>query len=599
MSDWYHIHLKSRFILQFAVYCAILTSLAHAQDIPVDMLPAGGVGQFKLNQPSDKAQIELVSIQRQSFKQALRATTNTQPANAYELQLICPIAKPVNQGDVLYATFWMRSLRSEDETGDGVSLFLFEKIGAPWNRSIQLPLTAGKDWRQFKVAFICGDDYAPGKAQLIFRIGYKPQVIELADIKLHNYRNTQTVEQLPGTKITYEGREPDAPWRQTAVNRIDQYRKSNLSITVTDQHGNALPDVSVALNVKRLAFDLGTAVKARDLAGDSENSLKMQVKIATLFNCVVLENDLKWKSYKPQHKPMIDAALAWCDANDIKVRGHTMVWPSWRANPSTLRQTTGDDPKLLTDAITKRIQTIGSTFAGRLYEWDVVNEPNNHHDFLDLLGVDAITQWFALAHAATPDAKLYLNETGVPVSAPGAAVYDKLYEHISRLKQAGAPIGGIGMQGHVGWTMNSPQELWQIFDRFATLNLPIKITEFDIGVTDEQLAGDYYRDFYTACFAHQSVNGILIWGIWEKDKSYKPEAAIYRSDWSPKPAAIALEQLLSDWRKPITGKTDAKGKLILRAFHGDYLIQTQHLDQPFTQRHTLTADDAIALKLQH
>ncbi|MAX27100.1 MAG: hypothetical protein CMJ19_21605 [Phycisphaeraceae bacterium] len=541
-------------------------------DVPVNMLPSGGVTQFKLNAKSDKAHVKVVPVTGQTFNRAIQATTLVRPAKAYELQVLCPIAQPVKKGDVLYATFWMRSLASEDETGDGVSLLLFEKVGPPWNRSIQLPLTANSDWREFNVAFASSDDYAPRKAQLIFRIGYKPQVVEFADIKLVNYGDSKTVEELPGTKISYTGRDANAPWRKEAAKRIAEHRQSPMQLLIRDAHGQPAANVPVTLNVKRLAFDLGTAVKARDLAGDKVNQLKMQAKIKELFNCVVLENDLKWKAYSPENKPLIDIALAWCQANNLPVRGHTMVWPSWRTNPKSLKKQYENDPTGLASAIAQRIDTIGSTFAGQIHEWDVINEPNNHHDFIDLLGVDAMSHWFKLARQADPHAVLYLNETGVPVSGPGAPVYDKLYEYIKQLQNSNAPIGGIGMQGHVGWSMNSPEQLWQIFDRFADLGLPIKITEFDIGVTDEELAADYYRDFYTACFAHPAVNGILIWGIWEKDKGYKPEAAIYRKDWTPKPAALALEKLLSQWHQPITATTDTDGKINIRAFHGAYDI---------------------------
>jgi GH35 family endo-1,4-beta-xylanase len=587
--------MRHLFASLFMVTAGLLfITVARADDNAISVLPAGGVSQFKLNAPTPKGHLEVVPVENQTFNRAIRATTLVKPDKAYNLQMLCPISTTIKQGDVLYATFWMRSLQSEDETGDGVSLLLFEKVGPQWNRSIQLPLTANRDWRQFRVAFICSDDYAPGQAQLIFRLGYKPQVVEFADIKLLNYRNTKTVEELPGTKITYHGREPDAPWREIAAKRIDQHRKSDLQLLINDAQGNPLANTPVTLNVKRLAFDLGTAVKARDLAGDNENSLKMQAKIKELFNCIVFENDLKWKAYKPENKPLIDKALAWCQANDMPVRGHTMVWPSWRTNPKSLKAQYESDPQGLSQAIAKRIDTIGSTFAGQLYEWDVINEPNNHHDFIDMLGVDAMSQWFKLARQADPHAVLYLNETGVPVSSPGSAVYDKLYEYIQRLQTNGAPIGGIGMQGHVGWTMNSPQQLWQIFDRFADLGLPIKITEFDIGVTDEQLAADYYRDFYTACFAHPAVNGILIWGIWEKDKSYKPEAAIFNKDWSPKPAAVALENLLRQWHQPIQTTTDRQGKINVRAFHGQYDIAVQTSTGEIHQAVTHTSKSPVS-----
>jgi GH35 family endo-1,4-beta-xylanase len=322
----------------------------------------------------------------------------------------------------------------------------------------------------------------------------------------------------------------------------------------------------------RLAFDLGTAVKARYLAGDDVNSRKMQDIIKELFNCVVFENDLKWTSYSPKNHAMISEALDYCQQHQLKVRGHTMVWGSWSHVSPKLRAMANDTTGL-SEAIANRITSIGSTYAGRLYEWDVINEPNNHHDLMDVLGYDAMSQWFKLAHAADPNAMLYLNETGVPVGGPDADIYNVLEGHVQRLLRTGAPIHGIGMQGHVGWSMNSPEALWQIFDRFAKLGMPIKITEFDTGVTDEALSADYYRDFYTACFAHPSINGILIWGIWESNKLNRPESAIYRPDWSPKPAALALEKLIGQWKTNIDAMTDAQGQLSVKGYCGSYTLQ--------------------------
>ena len=51
--------------------------------------------------------------------------------------------------------------------------------------------------------------------------------------------------------------------------------------------------------------------------------------------------------------------------------------------------------------------------------------------------------------------------------------------------------------------------------QFATLGLPVRITELDIDSNDEELQADYFRDFLTASFSHPNINGIMIWGFWE------------------------------------------------------------------------------------
>ena len=57
----------------------------------------------------------------------------------------------------------------------------------------------------------------------------------------------------------------------------------------------------------------------------------------------------------------------------------------------------------------------------------------------------------------------------------------------------------------------------RLLDRYARLELPIKITEFDVDVADESLQADYTRDFLYAAFSHPSVSGIQLWGFWKNN----------------------------------------------------------------------------------
>ena len=98
--------------------------------------------------------------------------------------------------------------------------------------------------------------------------------------------------------------------------------------------------------------------------------------------------------------------------------------------------------------------------------------------------------WFQQAHAADPHAKLYVNdydiiESGGDTNSANQQLY---YNQLKSLKDAGAPIGGIGFQGHFNQgNITGPEQLWTIWDHFAQLGLNMQVTEFDFNSTDEAL----------------------------------------------------------------------------------------------------------------
>jgi hypothetical protein len=90
------------------------------------------------------------------------------------------------------------------------------------------------------------------------------------------------------------------------------------------------------------------------------------------------------------------------------------------------------------------------------------------------------------------------------------------------------------------------------------------------------LQADYTRDFLTAMFAHESVSGVLTWGFWEK-RHWIPNAAFYRADWSPRPAAQVWQDLVrKKWWTSADLTTDAKGEADIRGFLGDYDVTVEH-----------------------
>ena len=69
-----------------------------------------------------------------------------------------------------------------------------------------------------------------------------------------------------------------------------------------------------------------------------------------------------------------------------------------------------------------------------------------------------------------------------------------------------------------------------------------------------------------------NINGIVLWGFWES-QHWRPDAALFRKDWSIKPNGQVWKDLvLGKWRTNTDGATATNGTYSTRAFLGDYQI---------------------------
>lgn len=142
---------------------------------------------------------------------------------------------------------------------------------------------------------------------------------------------------------------------------------------------------------------------------------------------------------------------------------------------------------------------------------------------------------------------------------------------INWLLDNGAPLEGAGIQGHFGG-VTPIATMQSIIDRYAQLRVPLSITEFDFNTSDEALQADFTRDFLTLIFSSPKFNDFLMWGFWE-NAHWMPQAAMYRSDWSSKPNALAYNDLLfREWWTNASGVVDAGGKYAVRGFKGTYHV---------------------------
>ena len=60
--------------------------------------------------------------------------------------------------------------------------------------------TGTDDWRQVRVRYMAHDNFPAGGAQMIFRLGYEPETIEIGGVSVENFKKQVALAQLPTTQ---------------------------------------------------------------------------------------------------------------------------------------------------------------------------------------------------------------------------------------------------------------------------------------------------------------------------------------------------------------------------------------------------------------
>jgi endo-1,4-beta-xylanase len=541
----------------------------------VDLLDSQGIRAFQVGGKAERADVDIIKVNHEQFKEAIRAKIKAPSQNNWDVQVQARTTKPIAIGDAVLVTFYFRTSWVPQESGEGETELNFELGRDPWTKVKTYPVHAGHDWQKFSVPFISDQEFKAGEAQIVFRLGFSPETIDIAGVTVENFGTQLALADLPITKITYKGMEPDAPWRAAAAERIEKLRKADFKVLVRDAAGKPIANAQVAASMKRHSFGFGTCVPAKRLL-DKGNE-KYQQELLSLFNTATLENDLKWAPLAGDWGPSYtieraQSAVDWLRNHNISVRGHVLVWPGWKNLPKFMHRLE-KEPTKLREETDKHIREMVGAMKGKLIHWDTLNEPFDNHDMLDILGKEVAVDWFKAARQTDPNPKLFINDYSILSGGGGTTAHRDYYDtFIKMLLDKGAPLDGIGMQGHFGNSFTAPEDMLAILDRFAKHNKTIWITEFDVVQEDEEMAGQFTRDFYTVLFSHPAVGGMVMWGFWDPDH-WKSNSAMYRKDWSLKPAGKAYKDLvLGQWLTNVQGQTDENGTYAARGFQGDYEV---------------------------
>jgi GH35 family endo-1,4-beta-xylanase len=547
-------------------------------------LPAGGKVVFPSDPPAgpyvkhdNNDKWRRIKVEGQPFTEAIEVDVDRTYPEVWDVALYAPMNGPIAKGDVVHVRIWGRNEFSM--TGAARIGVCTEINKEPWTKELDTLAAFSSEWQPVDLPFVSHSDWPAGGWQLSIRLAFATQKVQIGAIEVRNYGRSVKIDSLPRTRMGYTGMEPNAQWRKDALARIEKIRKSDLKVKVIDSAGKPVAGAQVQVDLKRHAFGFGTCISPTLLA-QTPDGQRYRETVQKYFNHVVIENNLKWPTILQEGYGRADAMVDWLNAHDISVRGHCLVWPGDRWLPKQVL-TMKEQPEALRKLIADHITTTVTRYKGKLIDWDVINEPRANHLLMDWLGNDVMVDWYKLAHAADPDVKLYLNDYAILASGDHVDTRNQktYFDTLKMLIDKGAPIHGVGFQGHFASNITSPENMLKILDRFAKLGLRMKVTEMDIALDDETLRANYLRDTFIVLFSHPQVDAIMQWGFWE-GSHWIPNAALFRKDWTLRPHGQAFVDLMQQWSTHETGTTNPAGEFSARGFLGTYAVQASVDGQP-------------------
>lgn len=571
----------------------VMAVLAVAGASPVraqETLPPGGEPVFKDALSAlgafegARGYAQITNVEGPGFTRAIMVASR-ELGNSWDCQANAGIPERVEKGEVMVLTFWARTLRTVDESEQGIFRAAIGLSSPPWTKSLERTLAVGGDWKRFILPFKSRDDYAPGQMGMALEVGSTIQAIQFGGIRLVSYGSRVPIEDLPRTRVTYAGREPEAAWRARAQERIRAIRMAPFTVRVVGADGQPVKGAQVHVRMTRHAFQFGSAFRAWYVVDQTEAASKFyQEKIPELFNAGSFVNSLKWPpwagNWGGEHSREVSLqALQWVKDHNITFRAHVLVWPSWQHLPRFMREYRDNpDAEAIQREVLDHIDSITTTTRGYVSDWDVINEPYHNHALMDICGRHVMVDWFKRARQNLPNADLTLNDFGI-LTALTDSPHQKHYEETVRyLLDNGAPVTMLGLQGHFGGTVPSPERVYATLDRFSKFRLPIRVTEFTVRTDDEQLRADFTRDCMTVLFSHSSVIGFQFWG----------PGQLFTGDFQEKPNLRAYRDLVfNQWWTDEVGSTDASGNFSGRGFLGRHQVRVMRGDETATQEFEL------------
>ena len=273
-----------------------------------------------------------------------------------------------------------------------------------------------------------------------------------------------------------------------------------------------------------------------------------------------------------------DNLLAYTTRTGKKLKAHCGFWRAF--NPAWM---TGLSTSELQYIFDKHIDTVVPRYAGRVYAWDVANEPFWPADNLpggfgdgpwyQAYGAGWIERAFRRVSALDPSARLYLNEAQCDNNGAGLGpvIRPALLQLVDRLKNAGVPIYGVGLESHLDMGMAYDDGQFGVYcGQLANKGVKIAISELDVRdftlpddtASRDKLIAARIQGFLTQALAVPAVDQIVTWGLsdkygwlkalWQEQHGStvrQPRPLLFDENMQKKPAWTAVSNALHSRRR--------------------------------------------------
>lgn len=253
------------------------------------------------------------------------------------------------------------------------------------------------------------------------------------------------------------------------------------------------------------------------------------------WNQITPENEGKWGSVEGTRNQFnwgpLDRIYEYARQHKIPVKAHTFVWgaqaPNWIGGLSPADQR-------------KEIEEWISAYCTRYPDTamiDVVNEAVPGHQpagyAQKAFGNNWIVRVFQLARQYCPNSILILND------------YNNIrwqHNEFITLAKSAIPSGyvdAIGLQAHELKDVPASTVKQAIDNLWNQLQVPIYISEYDIGDTNDQNQLKNFQEHFPVFYNHPHVKGITIWG-YVVNRTWITGSGLIQDNGTPRPAMTWL-----------------------------------------------------------
>ena len=174
-----------------------MLSLLEIQAVPKIIAPGAYLTTPVAGLERTGATATVVPAQGHGFAKALRVSVRRASDETNATQLTLANEAPVEAGDVLMASVWLRGRRADGRPAR-VEI-LFEKATSPWTKSLTQGIVLKEGWQEVDVPFRATESYAPGAAMLSLRLAFGMQTVEIAEPSVADYGKTRSLDALVET----------------------------------------------------------------------------------------------------------------------------------------------------------------------------------------------------------------------------------------------------------------------------------------------------------------------------------------------------------------------------------------------------------------